>query len=255
MGLNKPFKRIWRPLKGYDSMNEIWSDDTISPSLNYLKDDKFAPQLEVRSLLTSANLLITDLYSLFNYVEPNDSNLKVYSHRLYELFLRIATEFESNCKSILAANNYNTEKCTIKDYFKLEKACRLSEYTVVFERWDSKHVFIPFNSWKSTSLFTPLNWYQDYNKVKHNRYQYFDKANLENVMNAISALLCVLHSQVGGEMDIVGYNRMSILQTSESKVENDTFTIITPSFPEPEHYDFIWDNIKNESDPVTIYPF
>ena len=47
-----------------------------------------------------------DLNEIFDFVEPSNDNTSVYSHRIYELLLRAATEFESNCKGILKANGY-----------------------------------------------------------------------------------------------------------------------------------------------------
>lgn len=39
----------------------------------------------------------------------------VFSHKIYELFLKVCTEFESNCRGILKANDKKCED--IKDYF------------------------------------------------------------------------------------------------------------------------------------------
>lgn len=119
---------MFRPLKGFDPLSLAWEEDHPVPSLDYLGDDKFACQAEMRSLVTTAKLIMDDLYEMFNYIEPDDSNLNVYSHRIYELLLRTATEVESNCKGILKANGYaKAEKdMNMTDYFKLagERACR-----------------------------------------------------------------------------------------------------------------------------------
>ena len=68
------------------------------PTQDYLGDERFACQAELESLITTAHLIVCDLYEVFDYVEPHDDNMDIYSHRIYELFLRTATEFESNCK-------------------------------------------------------------------------------------------------------------------------------------------------------------
>ena len=41
----------------------------------------------------------------------------------------------------------------------------------------------------------------------------------------------------------------------QNQVSNGTLTIIAPSFPEEEQYDFIWDNIKDNPNPVNKYTF
>lgn len=51
------------------------------------------------------------------------------------------------------------------------------------------------------------------------------------------------------------YESISITQGSEALVETRTFTIIAPTFPEAEQYEFIWDTIKNDPTPVANYTF
>lgn len=255
MGINKPYKRQWRPLKGYSSLNEIWTTDEPTPKLDYLLDERFACQAEMDSLVTTAHLIIHDLYEMFNYIEPDDTNLTTFSHRMYELFLRTATEFESNCKGILEANGYSRSgNWNIIDYFKIASVAHLSEYKVIFKRWSTMRVFTPFIEWNSSS-FASLTWYQHYNDVKHDRYKDFKKANLCNLMNAIAGLLCILHAQVGENMQSACFEGISMTQEDESKVVTGTFEITTPVYPDVEQYEFIWDNIKANPDPVQNYTF
>lgn len=256
MSTTKPYKRLWRPLKGYNSLSRHWSYDHPVASLDYLRDDVFVNQAEMRSLVTTAHLIIHDLYELFNYIEPSDNNISVYSHRIFELFLRTATEFESNCKSILMDNNYpkNVKKMDILDYYKIASVARLQEYRVIFHRWESVKEFKPFDNWNPAAQ-APLAWYQSYNTVKHNRYSHFIEANFGNLMNSIAGLLCILHAQCGDNMQAACYEGISIAQSSEALVETGTFTIIVPTFPEAEQYEFIWDTLKNDPTPVANYTF
>ena len=87
MAISNPYHRLWRPLKGYDPLGGMWYDSTPTPTLDYLADNSFANQAEIQSLLTTAHLVIRDLYEIFNYIEPNDANLSTFSHRIYELLL------------------------------------------------------------------------------------------------------------------------------------------------------------------------
>lgn len=254
MSIAKPFHRIWRPLKGYNPF-EIVNLDKPRRTIDYLVDDRFACQAEMRSLVTTAHLIIHDLYELFNYIEPDNSNLGVFSHRIYELFLRSATEFEANCKGILDANGYaGSGNLNVKDYFKIALEAKLYDYIVIYDRWTSHYVFKPFIEW-NVQTYTPLTWYQQYNEVKHNRYHNFHMANLENLMNAISGLLCILHAQYGEEMQSACFEGISMAQDSEAKVETGTFNIIAPTFQDAEQYDFVWNDIKNQPDPVQIFNF
>ncbi len=259
MPINKPFYRIWRPVKGYD-----WSKATFSwddneepkPTLDYLYDDCFANQEEKKSFITSTRMILRDLNTVYDYIEPSDDNLGVYSLRIYELLLRTATEFEANCKGILKANGYSKpeNEWTVKDYFKMSRAARLNEYSLTFERWATAHEFKPFNEW-NPSRRKPLSWYDAYNEVKHDRYGNFKKAKLENLMNALAGLICIMHAQYGEGMSHVGFSEFGTTYIHEGIVETPMFTIKAPHFSDNEQYEFIWDNIKDTSEPVQNYIF
>ncbi|MDO4801114.1 MAG: hypothetical protein Q4A15_03010 [Prevotellaceae bacterium] len=234
----------------------MWEEDEPARKLDYLSDNGFADQNEMTSLVTTARLIIRDLYEVFNYVEPDNANFPVYSQRLYELLLRTSTEFEANCKGILDANGYARPgggNLNIQDYFKIEAATKLSGYVVTFVRWPNNQ-YKPFASWNARA-FAPLPWYQGYNNVKHNRYVNFQDASLENVMNAIAGLLCILHAQIGEEMDNACFEGIATQQNSQDKVVNSTFTICAPAFSDAEMYDFIWDDSKGVKVAVQSYTF
>lgn len=176
-GINKPYYRIYRAKQKNDG---------------YILDKRYAND---RYLLCRAySILEEDLLKLFQYIEPSDKNANVFSQRTYELLLRASTEFETNCKQILSANDYKPKsKWTVKDYQKVDKATKLSEYEIKLNIWyPNSKIFQPLAPWKNLE---PLEWYQDYNEVKHDRSNYFQKAKLINVINAISAVWAVLYAQ------------------------------------------------------------
>lgn len=74
-------------------------------------------------------------------------------------------------------------------------------------------------------------------------------------MNATAGLLCILHAQIGGNMDNACFEGAAIQQVSQDKVVNNTFTIFTPAFTDAEQYDFIWDNSKGVKVAVQSYIF
>ena len=191
---------------------------------------------------------------MFYYIEPCDNNKSTYSHRIYELFLRTCTEIEANFKGILSTNLYKKQgDFKMRDYFKVEDFSKLSEYEITFERWKEQYALRPFEQWNSTT-YQSLPWYQAYNNVKHNRYNNFTDANFDNLMNSIGALLIVLHAQYGEDMAETCFSNISLIQNNQYEVHTDTFILKTPLFTN-EEYDFIWDDIKNETDPVTNYKF
>ena len=261
MSVSKPYYRIWRPVKGYDWGKVAFpfgDDKEPKPTLDYLYDNRFANQQEKKSLITATRLIMRDLNEIFDFVEPSNHNTSVYSHRIYELLLRAATEFESNCKGILKANGYTGPReekdWCVKDYFKISGAARLSEYRITFERWATDQIYTPFTEW-NPSRREKLSWYDAYNKVKHDRFTNFTMANLDNLVKAVAGLLCILHAQYGEGMSVVGYNGNGAIDADECLVETEMFTIHAPHFPENEKYGFVWDNIKTNPDPFQNYTF
>lgn len=242
MAINKPYYRIYRP--------DLHSDEYTSPSEGYERDNLFLPEAERKSMIMSARLIIDDFEHLFEYIEPHSSNLNVFSHRIYELLLRTCTEVESCCKGILSTNGFAANN--ISDYSKIEQSSHLSGYTVLYSNWlPSKYTSQPFASWASGC---PLPWYQAYNGVKHNRWQSFPLASLNNLLEAICGLLCVVHSQIGDSVQEVFESNIYLI-SDDPKVEVRSFTIIPPAIPDVEKYDFVWDEIKEDPNRFQSFPF
>ncbi len=246
--LNKPLKRIIRPFVGL-------ANNYYGAMLDegYLVDSRYAQ--DRISSIRAFGLLEKDLLIMLDYIEPSDANLKVYSHQLYALLLRACTEFESNCKKVLLDNGYSSKSWSVKDYYKLNMSSKLSEYEVMLPLWHGKTKFFrPFDTWSSTHT---LSWYQNYNKVKHNRHAEFELANLENVLAAISGVFVLLfsqfyiltfqaHSPVGFWNEHDGWN------SHDSSV----FSIKPPQTWLPnEFYDFDWESLKTTSNPFEQFKF
>jgi hypothetical protein len=244
MDLAKPYYRIMRPLKSRNM------------SSDYIFDQRYSND---RSLLCRSYLMLeNDLNKLFEYIEPSDNNKRVYSHRTYELFLRAATEFETNCKGILLSNRCNkakSDKFNIEDYHKINQPTKLSDYEVRFEAWSpNEHILKPFGEWNNGHT---LRWYQDYNNVKHYRSENFNKASLENLIKSITSVYVILFAQFG----INAFNPFHKVGKYESDKEyyiydsNSMFSIKCPEWPKSEKYDFDWDVLSKQSNPFNDYNF
>jgi len=241
MSITKPYYRIIRH-------GCACSDD-------YIIDKRYA---EDRFVLCQAYKIIEDdLKKIFESIEPSNQNGKVYSHRLYELFLRCATEFETNSKRILSANGYRKKKhFNIEDYHKINYATRLSEYKLRLNIWYPKEkIFTPLKEW---SKGHSLKWYQDYNSVKHDRSGNFQKASFINVINAASGVLAILFSQ----FDTYAFNpyndQLSFQATDDNYLYTDTSLFSIKPFAnwsKTETYDFDWDKLKKLSHPLQMYNF
>lgn len=190
MSLNKPYKRTVRLLTNNSYRNDGHWQYILHP--DYSND----PQHYIRAF----SLIQNDLFKLFEYVEPCDENLKTISLRIHELFIRVCIEIEANFTAILTENNYGKKSnFNIKDdYSLIEFTHKLSEYKIKFPVWmGDNNIFTPFKNWSNfpNKDWHVLSWYQDYNKVKHDRHQNFNKATFENLLLAISGLIAVLSSQ------------------------------------------------------------
>lgn len=239
-GVQKPYYRIYRSRQAYDA---------------YILDPRYA---EDRHLLCRAySILEDDLKHLFQYVEPSDSNLSVFSHRTYELLLRASTEFENNCKAILMANGYNTpirKNWSIEDYYKTEAATRVSQYKLRINIWHpNAKILQPLKGWGCGHT---LDWYQDYNCVKHDRSRYFYKASLANTLDAVAAVFTVLYAQFGDNA-FSAYN-----VANEHDYDDDGFEYFGESlfnvkpfrdWTDNEAYVFSWPNSSKR--PFQRYPF
>lgn len=253
MGIPNPYYRIIRPFTNGEYF-------PVYGTGKYVLDEKYA--LDRSILIRSYDIIEKDLITLFNYIEPHDNNLNVFSHKTYELLLRASTEFETNCKEILYANDYkkNKDDLKIKDYYKIEHASKLSEYKVILNVWSPNvKTFQPFIDW-ANNQYSPLTWYQAYNKVKHSRSREFLQASLENVMLAVTGLFAILFSQFSECLFFPYQNPEGCcfddIDNAILYSETSLFQIKPPTNWGPdEQYDFNWNEIKKSNDPYRKFSF
>ncbi|MGB4957119.1 MAG: hypothetical protein WBO49_01570, partial [Candidatus Saccharimonas sp.] len=162
----------------------------------YIKDPEYAPGAsnDIRSFL----IVQQEFIAMLEYIEPADHNSRTYSLRLRNLLIQICTEVEANLKSILLANNYSrtgaeSKDWNMRDYCKVNQSHFLSEYVVYLPYWDGNNESQPFKSWSSESGV--LSWYQAYNATKHARGSKLMDASLENVVDAMTALVVLISAQ------------------------------------------------------------
>jgi hypothetical protein len=243
MSIHRPYFRIYRP-------------GIHIP--NYCTDVRNADNCA--TLCRSLALLEQDLSEVFSFIEPCDVNLKTYSHRLYEIFLRASTEFETNAKEILQANGYAVKaanRLNICDFHRLESATRLSEFKIDLSLWwPKKRVMAPFLEWNEGPS---LRWYLNYNAVKHNRHHEFRQANLENTLEAVSAVVAILYCQFDFNTFTAhkGNQAMFSLGNDACFPMSDTmFQVITPTgWSDEEKYQFDWEHLRDEAQPFQKYNF
>lgn len=249
MSLKKPYFRIARGIT-YDGEEDVFTPHVLD-----------ARYCQERSALCRAyKILQKDLETLFEYIEPCDSNKLAYSHRTFELTLRICTEFEANCKGILIANDYDKDPkfLNIKDYWKLNSATKLSEYKLLLRTWHPNPLVLhPFAQWEHTT-YQPLSWYQAYNDAKHNRDTKFNRSNLEITIQALAGLLCILYAQFNVHTTHL-YRPPQMVYSKDSLgmegLEGSMFDISPPAWSDSESYDFEWKVLKHTPEPFEKWQF
>jgi|WetSurMetagenome_2_1015567.scaffolds.fasta_scaffold05563_2 hypothetical protein len=246
MGISKPYHRNYRAFV-QGTLNWEYSQWA------YIVDHGYAtaPMYYTRIFL----FLQKDIQQLFEFVEPSDTNLSTYSYRIHQLFIRTCIEIEANFKAIFKDNKYSKpeNKWTINDYKKINKTHHLDAYEATFPLWDGdKKCFTPFKSWAEEH--GTLQWYKDYNLTKHNRQGERKLANMNNLLNAFSALFILLSSQFKNETFDTGDCLLSC-GTSDTYYKDCEFGIgeyLLIKYPnnweEDEKYDFNWADLKKESD-------
>ena len=255
MPLQKPYRRLIRP---FTRTRERYEWDYQGSSESYLFSPQYAP--DRIEFVRAYRLIEDDLIQIFEYVQPANKNVSVYSHRLFQLLLRACTEFEANAKAILKANGYSKpSNFNMTDYYKLEPACRLSEYRVRTSVW-SEHdrIFQPFKSWNGTVDYVPLSWYQGYNDSKHDRTANFPAASFENVLNAVAGVFVILFAQHYIHA-FDPYRAVTMTQEDEEGFlahSMPLFHIQPPrGWSESEKYDFDWKQLALHAEAFDRFPF
>jgi hypothetical protein len=255
VSLAQPYRRLIRPFTpGRFEQDYLGA----TPYQSYVSDSRYAAGRI--DFVRAYRLLEDDLIEIFDYVEPADANTPTYSHRIYQLLLRACTEFEANAKAVLKANGYSKpSNFNITDYYKLEAACRLSEYGVTTPVWSGTNgVFEPFKPWEGSTAYTSLNWYQAYNDSKHNRTSSFPSANFGNVLNAVAGVFVLLFAQYE-TFAFDPYRPVGLIhQSDDGFLAHSTplFHIRPPrAWTDAEKYNFDWQQLKAQADPFQSYPF
>ncbi len=117
-------------------------------------------------------------------VEFASPNLPVYSIEMASILMASTQEVDVLLKQICATKGM---KCDCEPHYRssvpgiypniVKAQVELSRFSLTFT---------PFDSWATNN--TP-SWWTANNKVKHERHNHFQKASLENMLNAVCALL------------------------------------------------------------------
>ena len=180
------YKRIARPndQHPYDKLG-IYSQNTSE-----YNEQIASSRVQLVSLLSKLN-------QIFQTIHPSDDNMNSYGHEIRNLLILSCTEVEAQLKGVLEANGYNKDRYKTTDFVKILPAMKLNEYFIKMPSYPSIKHSSPFKNWKASSPTQSLAWYNAYNKTKHDRENNFSKANLQNTIDAVSAVFVLFFAQYG----------------------------------------------------------
>lgn len=146
--------------------------------------------------------IFQNLIEIFRTLEPEPGNFKAYGNSIRELLIIACTEVEYLLKSILKSNQITAgnRNLTTNDYVTLLPILKLNHYRVSLPLYPDLGLFSPFENWNQEKPTASLSWYSAYNSVKHDRGNAKNQANLEMLINAVSAIHILLESQYGEEL-------------------------------------------------------
>lgn len=218
-----------------------------------------------RHYVAALKLIRDDLFAIFEYVEPADSNNNVYSHRIHQLLLRVCVEVEAHFRNILRANDYQSKNNVWRmcDYQRVEHTHRLSAYSVRYPGWRGQQVSLwrPFAPWAGVTA-GKLPWWESYNASKHDRNENFEKANLGCLMNAIAGLIVLYHAQYSDEnyssaaiTPAYGLPRYDTADGMQGSILY-PFRIAKPESSQyPFLYGFRWDELRDLEQPFEVFDY
>jgi len=164
----------------------------------YINENSFID--EVRAY----NNIVDMLNELFKVIEPTQSNLVSYGHKIREVLILACTEVEYLLKQFLKDNGCKPQGSfyTTLDYAKALNPLKLNEYVIKLKMHPFLDSLSPFKNWsdKRGETTKSLLWYNAYNAVKHDRGGSFNSASLEAVINAVGAIHVLLEAQYGQEI-------------------------------------------------------
>ena len=148
--------------------------------------------IEVKESLIHWNYFLaleSDLEQVSRYIEFDRKNFQTYSIELAHLLLAASSEVDVIAKGICGYLESTSPAGNIDHYREI-----INRHLPGFRK---EFVYVPrFNiklkpwiNWnKRKKKENPL-WWHSYNKVKHERNEYFAEANLKNVLNSVGGLL------------------------------------------------------------------
>ena len=198
------FNHIYRPVY-LSSFRDTYNFNPLNyVPKEYYKDPPIKDLRVYYNYVRQLEIIVEELFDVFKVVEPDESNLQTHGNAIRNIIFLACTEVDALFKQILKNNGLekSNDRYKTNDYFELKKPLRIDEYSVSFSNFDTIKDFSPFQKWESPNTTQTLTWYDAYNKVKHDRINNFEFANLENAIESTLAFALLLIVSYGYHNDI-----------------------------------------------------
>ena len=132
-----------------------------------------------------------DLHRLARYIEPVPDNFNCYSTEIARLFLSTCSETDVVLRMI--CRSLNDEKASSISSYRTTVTSRYTHFC--HTKVEIPEYGISIRPWEHWLTQDSPSWWQDYNKVKHQRDAYFGRSSLYNLLAASGGLLVALFYQ------------------------------------------------------------
>lgn len=153
-----------------------------------------------------------DLENISRYIEFADKNLGTYSIELAHILLSASSEVDVIMKQLCSLVAPHQRTNNIDEYRNVIQECIpdfIDEEIII-----SRHG-LSYKPWINWNHDQNPDWWKSHNKVKHQRNNHFDEANLKNTINAVGALL----------ITVIYYYKYAFTSESENEVRFKDTTI------------------------------
>lgn len=195
--------RIFRPICT-DSDLEFYLHPRKQKEEDKLFNDLYPMNTQLIRSLEQLSTLVDMSNQIFKTVYPSPKNYETFGFDIRNLTILACTEFETQVTGILKENGINPKKgnYTMEDYVQLNSIMKLSAYEVRFSYYPDLPPISPFLNWDHQKATKSLEWYNNYNKIKHDRDNEFEKSRLIDAITSLSACYIILLAQYGEQQTI-----------------------------------------------------
>ena len=131
----------------------------------------------------------SDLENTSRYVEVAPENFKTFSVEYARILLSASSEVDVVSKLLCQSLDPTASPNTINDYRRIITSYipKFHTFEITIPRYGI--IRTPWHDWNQ--CINP-SWWKSYNNVKHERHKFFTEANMENALDAVSGLFCLV---------------------------------------------------------------